>query len=299
MALAGRGLTKSFRDGRFKPYKYGVKEVILHGDPSVGRRPWGARPGGLGVFRPSMTENPSAPARAGKGAGRVERVVSIPLPRLFFPDPDPTERFPEESADIEGYVVAPDHGVTLAATAKTPGGLAMLDCVWAALRRKGVGRRHMTLLNDRGHTVSVMTLHIDSSGEMLRFLRSLLVVPVRAGGGFAEVHLLATPEEIQALQGRIERDAQPLPTPSAVKLPPVKETGALQPEDWAFLGLLSSIGAFDGPEGPTPELVAELLGTDPEAFAEQARAVEHGLEDLVSGLFAPTEPGTTWAGVSP
>jgi hypothetical protein len=244
-----------------------------------------------------MTEKPNAPARTGKAVGRVDRVISLPLIRLFFPDPDPTEQYPGQSADIEGYVVTPGRTLTIAATAKTPGGVEMLDSVWATLRRKGVGRRHMLLLDDRGRTVSVMTLSIDASDETLRLLRSLLIVPIHTRGGFAEVHFLATPGEVEALEERIEKDGRPLPPPTAVTLPPARETGALQPEDWAFLGLLTSVGAFDGPEGPTPELVAELLGLDPEAFAEQARAVEHGMGELVTGLFASPEPGPNMEGL--
>jgi len=237
-----------------------------------------------------LAEAPPATSDSGRLSGRVDRVVTVPLIRLFYPDPDPTESYPKESADIEGYVVTPNRTITIAATATSPGGIDMLDSVWVALRRKGIGRRHMILLDERGRTVSVMTLSVDASDETLRLLRSLLIVPVRAQGGFAEVHFLATPGDLEALEQRIEKDGQSLPPPAAVTVPPARETGALQPEDWAFLGLLSSVGAFDGPEGPTPELVAELLGLDAWAFAEQARSVEHGLEDVVTGLFAPPEP---------
>ncbi len=227
----------------------------------------------------------------GPATGRVDQVITLPLVRLFYPDPDPTEPYPKESVDIEGYVVAPDRTITVAAIAKSPSGIDLLDSVWASLRRKGVGRRHMVLLDDRGRTVSVMSLAVDASDQTLRLLRSLLIVPVHARGGFAEVHFFATPGEVEVLEKRIEKDGHPLPPPPTVTLPPARETESLQPEDWAFLGLLSSVGAFDGSEGPTPELVAELLGIDPEAFAEQARVVEHGLKDLVTGLFAPATPG--------
>jgi hypothetical protein len=236
---------------------------------------------------------PAGAKRAATRPARVDHVISVPLIRLFYPDPDPTETHPRESADIEGYVVAPDHTITIAATATTPGGVDMLDSVWAALCRKGLGRRHMLLLDERGRTVSVMTLRVGASDETLRFLRSLLVVPVHAGGGFAEVHFLATPGEAEALEEKIAKDEPALPIPAQLWMPPVRETGALQPEDWAFLGLLSSVGAFDGPTGPTPELVADLLGLDAESFAEQAREVERGLEEVVTGLFAPAGNGTS------
>jgi len=225
--------------------------------------------------------------------------MSVPLIRFFYPDPDPTEEFPKESADVEGYVLAPDRLVTVAAVAGTPKGVEMLDSVWATLRRKGVGRRRLVLLDDRGRTVSVMTVQIPDADDSLRYLRSSLVVPIHARGGFAEVHLLASPEEAEVIAGRIEKDGPALSVPSEVVLPPARETGALVPEDWAFLGLLSCVGAFDGPEGPSPELLAELLGVDPGAFAEKARAVERGLGDVVSGLFAPTGPEAPSEGLPP
>jgi hypothetical protein len=230
------------------------------------------------------------PAPARGESGRADRVVSVPLILLFFPDSDPTEAYPGESADVEGYFVAPNHTVTVAATATSPRGVEMLDAVWATLRRKGVARRHMLLLDDRGRTVSVMTLRTDASEETLRLLRSLLVVPVHAQSGTAEVHLLATPKEVEVMAERLEKAGKPLPPPSPATLPLAQQTGALRPEDWAFLGLLSSVGALDLVEGPTPELVAELLDTDPGSFAVQARTVERNMQDVVTGLFAP--PGS-------
>lgn len=221
---------------------------------------------------------------------RTDRPISVPLILLFYPDSDPTEKYPGEAADIDGYVVGPGHTVTIAATAKTAGGLDMLDSVWAALRRKGAVRRHMVLLDDRGRTVFVMTLDLGVSDETLRLLRSLLVLPVHARDGFAEVHFFASEEELEAIERKITTGGQPLAIRSTPTVPAAKETAELDPEDWAFLGLLCAVGAFDGPEGPTPRLVAELLGLDPEVFAEQALAVERGLGDLVTDLFAPTEP---------
>ena len=216
----------------------------------------------------------------------------VPLNRLFYPDPDPTEPYRGESADIEGYSVAPDHTVTIAAVATSAGSLDMLDSAWAALRRKGTGRRRMLLLDDRGRTVSVMTIGVESSPETLNLIRTMLVVPVRTRDGFAEVHFVATPEEVEAVEGRLEKGGEPLPNTLSGTLPPARETASLQPEDWAFLGFLSSVGAFNGSEGPTPEIVADILGIDPESFAERASAVEQGIEGLVSELFSPAPPGS-------
>jgi hypothetical protein len=219
-------------------------------------------------------------------------MIMVPLNRLFYPDPDPTEPFPGESADIEGYHVAPDHTVTLAAVVTSAGGLEMLDSAWAGLCHKGIGRRRMLLLDDRGRTVSVMTIGVESSRETLSLLRTMLVVPVRTHGGFAEVHFVATSEEAEAIEGRLEKGGEPRPNALSATLPPAKETASLQPEDWAFLGFLSSVGAFNGSEGPTPEIVADLLGIDPESFAERACAVESSMEGLVSELFSPAPPGS-------
>ncbi|MGA8303507.1 MAG: hypothetical protein WA691_02000 [Thermoplasmata archaeon] len=226
-----------------------------------------------------------------KSTARVDRVVSVPLRVFFDPDPDPTKRFPGQSADVEGYVVTPDHTITFSATASTPEGEEMLDAIWATFRRKGTGRRHMLLLDERGRTVSVMTIRVDLPDETLRLLRSLLVVPVRTGGGQAEIHLLATEAEAETMAEKLGKDKRPLRPPAFVTVPPARVTPKMGPGDWAFLGLLSSVGALDGAEGPTPELVAELFGVDPDAFTEQARAVERGIEGIVTGLFASPEAG--------
>jgi hypothetical protein len=224
-----------------------------------------------------------------RSTARVDRVVSVPLRVFFDPDPDPTKRFPGQCADVEGYVVTPDRTITFAATSSTPGGVEMLDAIWATFRRKGTGRRHMLLLDERGRTVSVMTIRVDLPDETLRLLRALLVVPVRTGGGLAEVHLLATEDEAETIAEKLVTDEQPLRPPTVVTVPPARDTPKMGPGDWAFLGLLSSVGALDGPEGPSPELVAELFGVDPDAFTEQARAVERGIEGIVAGLFASPE----------
>lgn len=221
--------------------------------------------------------------------GRADRSVSVPLTRLFSPDPDPTEGYSGQAAEIDGYVVAPGKNVTIAVTTESPGGIDMLDSIWAALRRKGVGVRHLTVLNDRGRIVSLMTLHVDASEEVLRFLQSTLVVPVHTRDGFAEVHFLVTPEELGALQERIGSDGHVSGPDAGGPSPRAREAGTLQPVDWAFLGLLSVVGAFDGPEGPSPALVAEALGLDAFVFAQRARAVEQGLQDVVTGLFSPVQ----------
>lgn len=240
----------------------------------------------------SSSRDARAPRPSLGAVRRSERAISLPVMRLFYPDPDPTEGYPDESADIEGYLVAPDQTVTLAATWSTPASLDMLDSVWAALRRKGVGTRRMLLLDDRGRTVAIMTLQPKIPSDLLGLLRSMLVVPIRASGGFAEIHLYATSSELESLTRRIEGDGQPLPAPSVVRLPGAKDTGILEAEDWAFLGLLNCVGAFDGPEGLTPERVGKLLGVEPGAFSERVAAVENGLGGLVTDLFSPPEtPG--------
>ena len=219
---------------------------------------------------------------------RADHVMLLPLIRLFYPDPDPTEPYPGEVADIDGYVVAPDRTVTLAVTIQTAEGLDMMDSVWDVLRRKGVGLRRMLVIDDCGRTVSVMTLTMDVPKDLLKLLRSLLVVPVRTHDGFAEVHFFATRDEASALERSVEVGRHPVSTPSVVLLPPAKDTGPMQPEDWAMLGLLSAVGAFNGAEGPDPKLFADLLGIDPETFAEQAYAIERSMSGLVSDIFAPS-----------
>lgn len=288
------------REFDFNAHKYVYPEFILHvPGPRPGtstKRSWGwweEVPGSVTPNEKSGRATPRPGRSAERSRGRrTDRVLSVPLIRLFYPHPDPSEEYPHEIVDIDGYAVAPDHSVTVAATVKSPGGLDMLDSVWVVLRKNGAARRRMLFLDDRGRTVSVMTIRPETSDTLLRLLRGLLVVPIRAHGGFLEVHFFATPDEVQALEHTIETGQQPKIVPPPVALPAAKETGALRPEDWAFLGLLSTVGAFDGPDGPTPELVADLLGLDPEAFAEQARAIERGLGTLVSDLFAPESSGS-------
>jgi predicted DNA binding protein len=213
----------------------------------------------------------------------------VPTTRLFFPDPDPTEKYPKQTVTVEGYVVAPDRLVTVAVVAPRQEGIDVVDSIWEVLRRKGVGVRHLTVLNDRGGLVSLLTLRVDASSETLQLLQSLLLVPMRIRDGEAEVHLLATPSDFAALKGRIASDGLADGSIGLRPATPVEDTGVLIPRDWAFLGLLSSVGAFDGPEGPRPALLAEALGIDPEVFAEHVRSVEHGLHGLVRDLFAPVD----------
>lgn len=233
---------------------------------------------------------PSRSSESGPYRGaRTDRAMSFPLLRLFYPESDPTEQFPTESADIEGYLVTPDSSIVLAATWSTSRGLDMLDSVWTTFERKGVAVRRMMLVDDRGRTVSLMTLRPKIPEDVLRLLRSSLVVPIRTSHGFAEVHLFATPAEFASISHRVEGDGPLVVPPTNVLLPAAKETGVLQAEDWAFLGLLAAVGAFDAPEGPTPELVGRLLGLDAEMFVDRAGAVERGLGSLVTDLFAPSE----------
>jgi len=225
-------------------------------------------------------------------ADRVDRAISLPLIRLFYPDADPTEKYPGETAEIEGFLVAPDKSITIAATWKTAGNLDMLDSVWDTFRRKGVGVRRLLLLDDRGRTVSIMTLKPGFPEDVLRLLRSILVVPIRASNGFAEIHFYATPGEFNSLKERIEGDEGPLPAPEIVNLPAARDTGILDAEDWAFLGLLSCVGAFDLEGGPSLELVAQLIGLAPATFTDRTVALERGLGSMVTELFQPSGEGS-------
>lgn len=231
---------------------------------------------------------PSVPDGDG---GRADHAFLIPVTRLFYPEPDPTERFPEQTASVDGYVVGPGRVVTIALAVSTPSGAELLDAVWAALHRKGVGVRQLTVLNDRGRIISLMTVRVDASERMLRALESLLLVPVRTHNGFAEVHLLATPTDLGALKGTLQGEGLASPPPTLVPIPPFHDSGVLIPQDWAFLGLLSSVGAFDGPHAVAPAVLAEALGIDLDAFVERARAAERGLHGLVTGLFGPVAGG--------
>jgi hypothetical protein len=244
-----------------------------------------------------VAARPVVPSERAASRARVDHAVWVPLTLLFSPAPDPTEAYPGETADIEGYFVGPDGSVTIAVTAGTPRGVEMVDSVWSSLRRRGVGIRHLTVLNDRGRIVSMMTLRVGAYEEMLERLRTMLVVPVRSRDGLAEVHLLASDDEVDEVAERIETGKPPPQHPYVVTLPPARETGPLREEDWAFLGLLSSVGAFDGPEGPSPRLVAEALGMDVAAFSDRAAAVQRGLEGVVTDLFGSSTGGPSSGGL--
>ncbi len=240
---------------------------------------------------PSSSPSSGAAPPSPRPSRRRDHVVSIPLARLFVPDPDPTEGHPDARADLDGYVVTPDRTVSLAVTTDSESGLAMLDAVWRSLRTKGIARRRFQLRDDRGRTVYVMTFAPDVSAPTLRLARESLVLPVRTSGGVAEVHLLATPDEAAAIDRKLFRDGSGPVPPSTVAVPPARDTEGLRPEDWAFLGLLSAVGAFEVPDGPTPHLLAELFGLAPDAFADRAREIERGMQILVTDLFAPAGGG--------
>lgn len=234
---------------------------------------------------------PLPPGLAGDGASSrgagtpVDHVYLLPVRRLFSPEPDPTTGFPEHAASVDGYVVAPDRHVTLALSVTSPVGSELLESIWSTVRRKGVGVRHLTVLNDRGHVVSLMTVRVDTSEEMLELLQSLLLVPVRTQNGLAEVHLLATPKDLRGIRERIEVEGLPEHPSTAAAAPLAVTAGPMGPQDWAFLGLLAAVGAFDGPTGMPPAALAEALGIELDAFVERARAAERGLHGVVEGLF--------------
>ncbi len=250
------------------------------------RRVAGAAKNGATAGAPPKPERRPAPSSPREPVGKVDRVLAVPLSQLFSPDPDPTKDFPGQSTEVEGYVVTPGQVVTVALTAPVPEGVDLLDSIWSVLRRKGIGLRRMVLLDDRGRMVSLMTLQLRASTETIRLFESMLLVPVHAGDGFAEVHFLAGSCEVEALESEIHKNGRPFPPPLTIRLPAARGNTGLRPDEWAFLGLLSALGVLDGPDGPTAPMVAELLGIDTATLAERARAVERGLEGVVTGLFS-------------
>lgn len=256
-------------------------------DPPGSERSVHADPGASRVYA-KIAAGSGVPVEGQRPEDRDDHVIWVPMDLLFQPGNDPTEAYPGESANVVGYFLAPDQTVTIAVTTESSAGLDLVDSAWNAFRRTGMGLRHLTVINDRGQVVSLITLQLGFSDDLRRLLRTLLVVPLRSKDGVSEVHLFATQEELATLAERIETGGPAPSHPYVASLPPARHTGPLQPEDWAFLGLLSAIGAFDGPEGPSPRLVAEALGVDASAFAEKAQAVERGMEGLVTGLFAPS-----------
>jgi hypothetical protein len=224
---------------------------------------------------------------------RVDHAFLVPVRRLFQPEADPTEEFPDQTASAEGYLVAPGALLTIALSVSDSAGTELLEAVWGALRRKGIGLRQTTVLNDRGRVVSLMTVRLGTAPELVALAESQLLMPIRARNGFAEVHLLATSSDFDALRGRLATPgAAPVPA-VASSIPPVHDVGALVPQDWAFLGLLSAVGAFDGAETAAPAVLADALGIDLQLFVERARAAELGLSGLVTDLFGAGEPRAT------
>jgi hypothetical protein len=215
---------------------------------------------------------------------RTDFEFNVSTERLFQPEADPTQQFPHQDVELVGYVAAPRRVFTVGICSKLPDGPNLLDELWSSLKRRGIGRRRIVLLDERGRMITVLSVQLDVADEMIEQLESMLVVPVRIRNGSARVHLRGTTTDLS----RLHRAMTSGTLDSARYAGRARDPGVLDPREWAFLGLLSSVGAFEGAEGPSPELVADLLGIDRPTFVALARAVERGLSHIVKDLFAPS-----------
>jgi hypothetical protein len=237
------------------------------------------------------------PPTPGESSGREfrnrlpfrETTFLLPLAGLFAPESDPSLRFPDHFAEVQGYAVADDGTVAVSIVGEGPHAAALLDEVWAGLERKGLVVRRMAAARTNDPPTAAITLRLDLGPTICAMLRASLLLPVRAQAGQAEVHVLGTAREAEAIGRALEAEGIP---PISVRAGPPDPTVAgtrLTAEDWAFLGLLSSLGVFDGPEHPNEAAAARLVGFADAEFAVKVRTVEAGMRSLVAGLFAPPE----------
>jgi hypothetical protein len=220
-------------------------------------------------------------------AGSHDTIVRISLGSLFAPESDPSLRFPDHWADIEGYATAGDGTVALAVTGGGPHAETLLEELWAGLARKGVAVRRAYPRNGRGRPVVVMTIRFPLDPGAVALLRADLILPVHFQAGQAELRLAGPPSDVVAIESALRSEGL---RPTSVR-PAAEDQAAtgtkLSAEDWAFLGLLCSLGVFDGPDPPSRDDAAHLIGLDSPRFAQRVRDIEKGMRSLVAGLFAP------------
>ena len=235
-----------------------------------------------------------APADPTDPAG--ESVLIVPLAPVFAPASDPSAQHPDDSAEVEGYVVSPDHLVTVALASSGAGAAEFLEAIWSALEERGIADRRWSRTDDQGRSVAVVSVRVPDAQAVGELLRRSLVLPVRVRAGFAEVHLLAGANETRSLDRELRRLGV---APSAIASgdPARAGTGAgLAAEDWALMGLLQAVGVFDPRDAPHQSVVAEVIGVPPAYLDGRVRAIEQGLQSLVTTLFAPVEGDATAAG---
>jgi hypothetical protein len=237
------------------------------------------------------TTNHSAPSAGGTSLDpRREVVLHVPLAKLFDPESDPSVRFPDHSAEVEGFAVTPE-GITVALAVSGPHAAILADEVWSGLERRGQAIRRTAPHDERGRALLVMTVRAPIAPELLDLVRHTLLLPVEARRGVAELHLALAAgeaEEIRRALATIGIDASVQPTP------PARETAVtevLSPEDWGFLGLLCALHVFDGPTAVDATTIAGRLGIDPGVFERKVHEVEVGMEALVAGLFEVPDGG--------
>lgn len=233
----------------------------------------------------TSSADPATPERP------TESVLIVPLAPVFAPAVDPSARHPDESADVEGYVVSPEQLVTVAVASGGPAAGDLLESVWGALDERGVAERRWSRTDDQGRTVAVLSVRLPDAAAAGELLRRTLVLPVRIRAGFAEIHLVAAPAETHSLERELQRLGV---SPSSIAPGDPAESarnGGLRAEDWALLGLLQAVGVFDPRDAPHQSAVAEVLGVPPSFLDERVRAIEQGMHALVTTIFAPANGG--------
>ena len=227
------------------------------------------------------------PPGGNPGDGAHDTLVRFSVGSLFAPESDPSLRFPDHWADIEGYATGGDGTVALALAGGGPHAETLLEELWAGLSRKGVAVRRARSPSGRGRPVVAMTIRFPFDAGAVALLRADLILPVHVQAGQAELRLAGPPSDVVAIESALRR--QGLEPTSARPAEEERETAGtkLSAEDWAFLGLLCSLGVFDGPEHPSQDDAAHLIGLDTSKFAQRVRAIEGGMRALVAGLFAP------------
>jgi hypothetical protein len=235
---------------------------------------------------PRETEAPRPRAESPSSALRREMVLRVSLGRLFAPESDPSVRFPDHSAEIEGFAFTPE-GVTVALAVEGPHATILADEVWSGLLRRGQAVRRTSPHDERGRALLVMTVRTPVAESLVEMLRRSLLLPIEARQGAAELHLGLTTEDADALCGALRELGIEAAVRDEGALNEILPSEGLSSEDWGFLGLLCALHVFDGPVAPDAGTVARRLGIDPELFGRKVRTVEAGMKELVAGLFEP------------
>ena len=244
-------------------------------------------PGSMQAVPHSDSPGGGPPAIRARSGGRREFLVVIPFVHLPTPGPDPSIRLADHSAEVEGYALTPE-GITIVLAIRGPRAVALSEEVWRGLDAQGraVRRRPSPLPSDLSTVVGVLRPVL--SPATLGMVCASLLMPVHLDlEGNAELRLVLTPEELARVEAGMRAEGRAPLLVRELGEPDPEADGSLTLDDWAFLGLLSALHVFDGPEPLDAASAATQLGMELPLLEAKVRTVESGMRDLVAGIFAP------------